>query len=386
MRIAFVINSLGAGGTERSTALMLPVLRDRGLEPVVYTLKREALGDEERIRDAGIAVHVLSASTWFGRIRELRRLLRRDRPDVLHTAIFDADVIGRIAAYGTRIPVVSSLVSTPYDPVRFTDPKVTRWRLRVLQAVDGATGRWMVDRFHAVSDGVAAANAAALRLRPERVTVVDRGRPTDQLGLPGPERRAAVRQRIGVDDSSVVVLAVGRQEFAKAHDELIAAMALLDASMPDWLLLIAGRPGNASPEIEAALAAAPRVAHRVRLLGHRDDIGDLLAAADVFAMPSRYEGTAGAALEAMAMSVPIVATAIDGLRGVLANDVNAVLVPVGDRGALADAIADLVSDPVRAERLAIRAKADFDGRFRLDRSVDAMEQLYRSTAAAARRR
>ncbi len=384
MKVAFVINSLGAGGSERSTALMLPVLRDRGVDPVVFTLKREPVGDEDRIRDLGIPVTVLAATSWFGRVRELRRLLRAERPDVVHTAIFDADVVGRVAAFGTRVPVISSLVNTPYDPVRFTDPKVRKWRLRVLKAVDGVTGRWMVDRFHSVSEGVATANIAALRLRPDRVTVIDRGRPTEQLGEPGAERRAAVRGRLGVNDHTVVVLAVGRQEFQKAHADLIAAMHLAQPRLAEAVLLVAGRAGNATPEIEAALAAAPGTASSVHLLGHRDDIGDLLAAADVFAMPSRYEGTAGAALEAMAMSVPIVATAVDGLRGVLVDDVNAVLVPVGDRQALADAIVSLATDRERAARLAERAKADFDERFRLDRAVAAMEQLYRSTARAVR--
>ena len=142
---------------------------------------------------------------------------------------------------------------------------------------------------------------------------------------------------------------------------------------------VAGRDGNASPDIQSALAEHPAAANRTRLLGHRDDVGDLLAAADLFVMPSKYEGTAGAALEAMAMSLPIVVTDVEGLRGVLAHDRNAVLVPVGDRAALADAILRLIDDPVHAHEIARRAKADFDDRFRLDRSVAAMIALYRRT-------
>ncbi|MFM8529212.1 MAG: glycosyltransferase, partial [Ilumatobacteraceae bacterium] len=113
-----MINSLGAGGTERSTSLMLPLMRERGVEVVVFTLKREQVGDEERVRDAGIQVTVLTARRMVGRVRQLRSELKRLAPDVVHTAIFDADVVGRLAAIRTGIPVVSSLVNTPYDPER----------------------------------------------------------------------------------------------------------------------------------------------------------------------------------------------------------------------------------------------------------------------------
>jgi glycosyltransferase involved in cell wall biosynthesis len=330
-------------------------------------------------------VTVLSGSGYWGRIRSLRRELKRFRPDVVHTAIFEADVIGRIAAIGTRVPVVSSLVNTPYDPVRRADPRVRPWRLAVLRVIDGVTGRRLVTMFHAVSQGVADANIRALRLRPERVRVVDRGRPIDQLGERTTERRERVRRALDVADDDIVLLAVGRQEYQKAHVDLIAALDTMLAKQSRALLLVAGRDGNATPDIAAALAAHPAAAARTRLLGHRDDVGDLLAAADLFVMPSKYEGTAGAALEAMAMSLPIVVTDVEGLRGVLVHDQNAVLVPAGDVAALAAALLRLTEQPERAHELALRAKADFDARFRLDRSVESMIALYRHTLDVARR-
>lgn len=384
MKVAFVINSLGAGGTERSTSLMLPLMRERGVEVVVFTLKREQVGDEERVRDAGIQVTVLTARRMVGRVRQLRSELKRLAPDVVHTAIFDADVVGRLAAIRTGIPVVSSLVNTPYDPERLKDPRVKRWRLAVLRIIDGTTGRHLVTRFHAVSQGVSAANVRALRLRPERVTVVERGRPVDQLGVRSPARRARVRAALGLSDTDFVVLAVGRQEFQKAHVDLVAAVDRVAQDQRGTVLLVAGRPGNASPDIQSALQAHPAAATCTRLLGHRDDVGDLLAAADLFAMPSKYEGTAGAALEAMALQLPVVATQMEGVQGVLEHDRNAVLVPVGDVCALAEAMLGLATDPQRCARLAAQAKSDFDERFGLGRSVDEMIQLYRAAAQSGR--
>ena len=100
-----------------------------------------------------------------------------------------------------------------------------------------------------------------------------------------------------------------------------------------------------------------------------------------FALPSRYEGTAGAAIEALALETPIVATALVGTEGLLVDDDNARLVPVGDAAALAGALLEVAHDPAAAARRAQSGRRTFEHRFTLDRSADAMVALYRSVAA-----
>ncbi len=371
-----MIDSLGASGAEHSTAAVMPLLRARGHQVAAATLYDAGFGDEQRLRGDGLAVQPLQSARFVGRVRELRVRIRTERPDVVHTTLFTADMVGRLAAWRTDAKVVSSLVNTTYDPARRSDPHVRRWKLRVVQLLDAISGRLLVDRFHAVSEGVADTNARDLRVPRSRIEVVHRGRSREHLGHWSPARRAEVRRSLGVADDVQLVLAVGRHEHQKAHVDLVAAAGLLAAGGSRVSVLVAGREGNATTRLHDALERDPAAAAVVTLLGHRHDVPDLLCAADVLAIPSLYEGTAGVALEAMALRCPVVCTDLDGVRGVLADAVNARLVPVGDARAMADALSAVLGDDELAERLRDAGLADFDARFTIDVAAAAMEAFY----------
>jgi len=385
VRILYVIDSLGASGAEHSTAAMMPLLRDRGHQVAAATLYDAGFGDEERIRADGFDVRPLRARGLFARVRELRARIRSERPDVVHTALFDADIVGRLAAWRTGARVVSSLVNTTYDVARTSDPNLRRWKLRVVQVLDAVTGRLFVDRFHAVSHGVADVNAHDLHIPRARIDVVHRGRSRDRLGDWSAERRAAVRASLGIGADVPLVLAAGRQEHQKAHVDLVAATALLVRRVPAARVLIAGREGNASSVLQAALVQHPAAADAIVLLGHRHDVPDLLCAADVLAIPSLYEGTAGAALEAMALCCPVVCTDLAGVAGVLKRDDNALLVPVGQPSAMADALERVLTEPALAQGLRDRGLADFEERFTIDVAAAAMEAFYADVVARGRK-
>jgi glycosyltransferase involved in cell wall biosynthesis len=153
-------------------------------------------------------------------------------------------------------------------------------------------------------------------------------------------------------------------------------MELLLKRHPDAVLLIAGREGNASQALQNQIAATPSVAGNVRVLGYRTDVLDLLAAADVMALASRYEGTAGIALEAMALGTPIVSTRLDGMEGILVDEVNSLLVDIGDVAAMAAAIDRLIADSELGAQLAQASRQVFLERFTLDRSADLSVALY----------
>ncbi|MEQ1703339.1 MAG: glycosyltransferase, partial [Ilumatobacteraceae bacterium] len=227
MKILLVIDSLGASGAEHSTAAMMPLLRARGHEVAAATLYDAGFGDEERIRADGFDVRPLAATGFLGRVRELRRRIRAERPDVVHTALFTADMVGRLAAWRTGARVVSSLVNTTYDTARTADPNLRRWKLQLVQVADAVTGRLCVDRFHAVSEGVADVNARDLRMPRARIDVVHRGRSRDRLGSWSAARRAAARESLGIGPDTPIVLTAGRQEHQKAHTDLVAATEVL---------------------------------------------------------------------------------------------------------------------------------------------------------------
>jgi len=148
-----------------------------------------------------------------------------------------------------------------------------------------------------------------------------------------------------------VVLAVGRLDPVKGLDHLMRAMSQIAPSRPEATLLLAGKPGAASAQLHQ-LARSLRL--NVRFLGHRDDVAELLAAADVLCLPSLREGFPGAALEAIAVGCPVIASDIPATREVLGPEYPASsFAPVGDVAALAAAIESQLANP-SASSAAIR--------------------------------
>ncbi|MGH9283223.1 MAG: glycosyltransferase, partial [Acidimicrobiales bacterium] len=153
MRVLSVIDSLAPGGAERSLVAVAPHLMARGVELRVVALK----GGGELAPDlegAGVEVVVAPASGRWQRSGRIEALVRAWSPDLVHTALFEADVAGRVAARRARVPVVSSLTNTSYGAEHAAQPGVSALRLRAAQAVDIASAR-LVRRFHAVSAVVA---------------------------------------------------------------------------------------------------------------------------------------------------------------------------------------------------------------------------------------
>ncbi len=380
MKVLYVLDSLFGGGTERSTLVLLPYLMERGVDPTLAVLRSAPDSDNSSV-PADVNVVALDGPSFRRRVLSLRRNILSVRPDIVHTALFASDMVGRVAACRTDSLVLSSLVNTPYDPLRLNDPNVSRGKLRAVQLLDGLTSRLFADQLHAVSRGVAEANSAALHYPRSRIVTVERGRDRSDLGHWSLERRRLTRSRLGFSDLTPIILAVGRQEFQKAHVDLIRAAELLVDRHPDLVVLVAGPKGNASTAIQQAIASSSLPRDKVLLLGHRDDVADLIVAADVLALPSHWEGTAGSAVEALALRCPIVSTDLAGLGGVLTPDKTALVVSPARPDLFAEALHKVLSDSGLAARLAATGLEDFEHRFTLDRSADALVALYSAMAA-----
>ena len=383
VKVLFVINGLGTGGAERSLAELLPHLQANDIDVAVACLFARGEGVEDVVRSSGVEVEVLPNAHALGRIVALRRLIRSWRPAVVHTTIFQSDVAGRVAAAGTGASLLTSLVNTPYDAVRLRDENVRRLGLRATRWVDGWTARNLSTHFHAVSDTVKRASVEALRVPSSRITVIPRGRNPKRLGVPSLARRLATRRSLGLAPEDEVVVAIGRQEFQKGHRYLLDAVRSLRASRPRLRIIVAGRQGNASTELEG-MHRALNLGATVQFIGHREDVPSLLAAADVFAFPSLYEGFGGSLIEAMALGVPIVASDVPAIREVVDEGRNALLVPRADPNALAQGMVDLLDDPARREAFGRWSRERFQQHYTLDRIVPRMVELYRWLAAARR--
>jgi len=223
---------------------------------------------------------------------------------------------------------------------------------------------------------VARTKARELHVSLDRVRVAERGRDPRLFQPADVEARAAARSELGLRSDDFVLLAVGRQEPQKEYPDLIRAFDAATTSR-SMRLLIAGREGAATPEIRTAIERARKADH-IELLGQREDIPRLLGAADAVICASSREGAAGALIEAMAAGVAVLCVELDGLAGVLEDEVNALVVP---RQRLAMGIGRLADDPGLRQRLADAGRSSFLTRFTVESSAAGLADVYRWAAS-----
>lgn len=287
----------------------------------------------------------------------LHRFLRDRRIDVLHAHMFRANVPG--SAIG-RLAGVPAIVSHEHTwsyrgrPLR---------RLADRELIARAS-----DVFVAVSRSDRASMIAVERIDPAKIVVVPNG-------IPDPVAHGNdVRSELGLDDTAPVIGALARLEWQKGYDVLVAAVALLRPRRPDLRVLIAGE-GRERARLHTAIAENGLV-ENVRLLGHRYDSADFLAALDAVVMPSRWEGSPLALVEAMALGRPIVASAVGGIPDLITDEQHGLLVAPEDPHALAAALDRVLSDRALARRLGEHAQRRQRDELSIEVTVRRFERLY----------
>lgn len=379
--VLHLIDSLAPGGAEQSLVALAPSLGPLGVDLEVAHLRPEAPLAPALVAH-GISVHEVGGSGRVQWVRRTRSLLRARQPDLLHTTLFEADQAGRVAATLARVPVVSSLVNVPFGVEQRADRSLSSRRLLGARVLDTVTSRRVV-RFHAITETVASAMTERLHIAADRIDVIPRGRDDLVLGRRSRERASATRGRLGIAPDRPIVLAAARHEHQKGLDVLVAALTRVDPALRSRLV-IAGRRGNRTSELERQVATAG-LDPATTLLGARDDVADLLAAADVFVVPSRWEGLGSVLIEAMALEAPIVASDLPAVREVVRDGVEAVLVAPSDPDALARGIERCLVDRNAAAQRAGAARARFLERFEIGPIAEQTAAFYRRALTAAGR-
>lgn len=379
MQVLVVMPGIGPeGGAEQSFVSVAPLLLERGvdLHLAVLTGYQTLVPHVERL---GVVVHDLSSHRTLGsQVRALRRLVGRLRPDLVHATLWEATTPTQLALAGGRTPLLVTWAVTPVTERGSGELDTGRWKRVALELIDAALGRLSGAEYHAVTPGVAAAMGRRLRVPAGRIHVGERGR--DLTAFRSTDGGPRVRRELGIGDTDRVVLAVGRQDPQKGYDDLLNAFdRLAGADDADWLL-IAGREGAATPALRARREASPH-RDRILLLGHRDDVAELLAAADVVVCSSWREGAAGALLEAMASGTPVVSVPLAGLHGILVDGVNARIVA---RERLHVGVREVLEQPEFAARLATGGRLTVEQRFTLERCADRLADIYRQVATRLR--
>lgn len=373
--ILHVLDDLETGGSERQLAAFLVRSDQSRFRHVVCALSEAGRFSEELV-SAGIEIHTLGVSFGWDLRRSvsgLRRLVGQVRPDVLHATLYRPGLVSRFIGWRARIPVITTLVNTTYEPEWLLDnPNLDRRKVWAIQMIDRISARWWGTWFVAVTETVRASAIRQIWVRPDRISVIRRG----LLFKPAPSEtdRGAVRASLGWATAHPLILNVGRMVAQKGHRHLIRAMRPVVAAYPSARLVIAGE-GPLRGELEV-LIASEGLTERVDLLGDRRDVDRLLQAADIFAFPSLYEGAANALLEAMAAEKPCVVTDVASLRELTDDGTVALLAGLRSPDDIAAKILRLAGDRVLAERLGRAAREAVIRQYDIEASVEALEGLY----------
>jgi glycosyltransferase involved in cell wall biosynthesis len=331
--------------------LLLPELKAMGFDPLVATLRHRG-PHFEALERQGLKMRFIGMRSRAdaGAISRAYSLWR-ERPDIVFTSSVDAQAVGQLVAAragAAHVTVEHGGAGLPRAPHR---------RLLVRAVAP------RVDQVIAVSP-TQLDELRNLGYRAERITVIPNGIP-----VPVAKRsRQVVRAELGLTEDDVLALLVATLRPEKRADAFIAAVRQAHATEPRLRGVVVG----GGPELARARSLASEAPELVRVLGQRDDIADLITAADVVCLTSAFEGLPMTILEAMALSRPVVATRVGGIPDAITDGRSGRLVPPADTGAFADALVELARAPELRHVLGMGANADYRERY----TVESMAARY----------
>lgn len=373
LKIIHLITSLNTGGAEVMLAKLLASMDRARFENAVISLTVKGnIGAQ--IEKSGIRVTCLGTSGTSAFVRaawQFRRILHRERPDIVQSWLPHADLVATVASpFSGRDRLIWNVRSSWLDLNAY--PRSFRWTLRLLAALSAVPNAVVVNsnagrQFH-----------ESLGFRPHRWVFIPNGFALDRF-RPRPEQRLPMREEYGIPPGALVVAMVARFDPMKRHDIFLRAAALVRRSLPEAYFLLAGAGIAEHEEIRAL--AKPLRGH-VHFTGAVDDVPRLYAGVDVAINCSSYgEGFSNSIGEAMACAVPCVVTDIGDSATIVAGSGR--IVPPADAGSLAAAVIELLAMPA-TDRAALGAMARkrVEQEFSIDAIARRYEALYEDVVAS----
>jgi glycosyltransferase involved in cell wall biosynthesis len=370
LRVVTLVDTFGRYGGAEQLALQIATRLDRQRFESTLCVSRWSPSQHEepqvrrelaQLADAGVRFLPLrrrrKADVWIW--AGLERFLRRERVDIVHSHKFGSNVWGTLIARLARVPVVLAHEhSWSYEgqPLR--------------QLLDREVVARLADRLIAVSREDRRRMIEVERIDPARTLFIPNGLPAR---LASSDRD--VRAELGLERGVPVIGAVGVLRPEKAYQVLLRAVSLLpDETRSVRVLIVGDGPERAVLE---RLAGELRVQDRVRFLGSRTDVPNILGVLDIAVCCSDFEGSPLSVLEYMDAGLPVVASAVGGLPDLIDSGVHGLLVPPRDPAALAEALDELLRAPGRAREMGARGRERRRAEFDIDVVVRRLENLYR---------
>lgn len=341
-KVLFVSVHLNYGGAEVGLLTTLKNIdRDRFDCTVVSIEKKGVIG--EAIERLGFKVIYLDARARLfniGLVMKMIGVLRKEKPDILHTSLFYANFFGRAAALFRRPAVILTEERSMYTEKRFYHVAIDR----ALSAI--------TDKIVVCSDSVLRFTVNQEGIAGDKFRLMYNAVDTERFNVS--ETRDALRDGYGFSKEDFIIGSVGTLIPKKGHRFLIEALSGLINEAPRIKLLMIGA-GESAAEL-TGFAKARGVNERVVFLGSREDVPQLMKSMDVFVLPSLQEGFPRTIVEAMYSGLPVIASDISGVPEIISDGENGLLVPPGDVSALAGRISALYRDPDLRKRLGENAR------------------------------
>jgi glycosyltransferase involved in cell wall biosynthesis len=387
VRVVRVIARLNMGGPALHVAYLTSGLAARGYRTTLVAGSL-ARGEESMAfvaRERGVPVvqlpelgREISPLRDLVAVARLARLLRSERPHILHTHTAKAGAIGRVAAVlagKARPPIVvhtfhGHVLRGYFGPLRALAFRALERELAKVTTALVAVSPQVRDDL--VRLGVAPRQKfAVVRLGIELA---------ERIGGSGGDRGR--RRRLGIPDGAFVVGWIGRMTGVKRTDDvLLAFRGLLERGVDARLCLVGDGPDRRRLERRAHELGLMR---STLFLGYQEDVAPFFSSFDTLILPSANEGTPVSVIEALASGCPVVATRVGGVPDVVRDGEDGFLVATGDVDGLADRLEQLAGDPALRRRFGEAGRARVLPRYAVDRLIDDVDRLYRSLLCAAR--
>jgi glycosyltransferase involved in cell wall biosynthesis len=359
-----LIDHLVLGGAEMLLGQFAAAAPAAGIRPNVACLfELDGNPAAQPLRRTGVVPVNLEQPSHFtpSAAQAVRRHILQVRPDVVHTHLGLADVTGAVAARSLGVPVVSTIHTTQWDP----GPKTYVKRKLV---------RLCANRIIAVSDSAARSYLGRGFASEHQITTIHNG--IDVVAEPGSGRE--LRAQLGWREDDLVVGMLSALRAVKGHDVAVAAFRRLADQFPNLKLLIVGR----GPEWDTIASTVQDLGSRVAMIGHRFDVMRCFDAFDVCLHPSYAEAFPTTLIEAMAASVPVVATAVGGIPEIITDGESGVLVPAPPTAdGISSTLGALLRDVPRRRALGRAARHRYEQRFTIEPWILATRKVYEDVLA-----
>ena len=369
IKVIQLVEDLSVGGLEKVVFEIARFIDKERFDIEVWCVARGGPISEE-IKKDGILVSVLDIHTYHNPANVLKmvRLLKKARPDIVHSHGYYAAVIGRIASRFARVPAVIAHVHNTY------------WNYAARNLFMEFSLSYITDKIVCCSNAVRDFVLQYEKVSPKKVITVYNSIDIERFRRPVEKTR--LKRSLGIAEDETVVISVASLTPKKGHRYLLEALGAIDAKHKVRLLVVGTGPLRAELE---NYVHRKQLGAKVIFLGVRDDIPGLLGISDIFAMPSLIEGFGIATAEAMAAGLPVLATNVGGTPEVVSDGVSGILVPSKDPVALAEAITSLILDKETAERMGREGYKIAKERFSVETMVSKIEKLYEALLEGKKR-